>query len=133
MVAIFAGASFWWYNDGDRPLRLVAIADTSNYQNQLDKRYRPFYLAGSSATRERRERLGEGKKLGGNMLAGFDPNTLAEAWGVERETVRRIQENNQGRGLIVRVNEPRRQRRDPATPPISFWESNLFFHEEEER
>lgn len=135
VVAVFAGAAFWWYNDGDKPLRLVAIADTSNYQNQLDRRHRQFYLAGSPATRERRERLGEGRKLGGNMLAGFDPNTLAEAWGVERETVRRIQENNQGRGLIVRVNEPRRQRRGRENSPISFWESNVITGggEEEER
>ncbi|KAH9293677.1 hypothetical protein KI387_041117, partial [Taxus chinensis] len=110
VVAIFAGAAYWWYNDGDTPLRIVAIADSSNHQNQLDRSYRPFYLAGSSATRERRERLGEGERMGGNILAGFDPNILAEAWGVRKETVKDIQENNQRRGLIVRVNEPRGRR-----------------------
>ncbi|KAH9295838.1 hypothetical protein KI387_039426, partial [Taxus chinensis] len=114
VIAIFAGAAYWWYNDGDTPLRIVAIADSSNYQNQLDKRYRPFYLAGSSATRERSEGAREEERIGGNILAGFDPNILAEAWGVRRETVTSIQENNQRRGLIVRVNEPRSTRRGPA-------------------
>ncbi|KAH9295775.1 hypothetical protein KI387_039363, partial [Taxus chinensis] len=43
------------------------------------------------------------------IIEGFDPNILAEAWGVRKETVKDIQENNQRRGLIVRVNEPRRR------------------------
>ncbi|XP_057816629.2 11S globulin seed storage protein Ana o 2.0101-like [Cryptomeria japonica] len=110
VVAIFAGAAYWWFNDGDKPLRIVAIADSSNYQNQLDKTYRPFFLAGSSATRERRERLGEGRNYGGNMLAGFDTNMLAEAFGVRKTTVMNLQENNEGRGPIIRVTEQHRRR-----------------------
>nr|CAA64792.1 legumin [Metasequoia glyptostroboides] len=110
VVAIFAGAAHWWYNDGDKPLRIVAIADSSNYQNQLDKSYRPFFLAGSPATRERREKLGEGRNYGGNMLAGFDANMLAEAFGVSKNTAINLQENNQGRGLHIRVTEQRRRR-----------------------
>ena len=28
VIAIFAGASHWWYNDGNEPLQIVSIADT---------------------------------------------------------------------------------------------------------
>nr|CAA64790.1 legumin [Cryptomeria japonica]prf//2209280A legumin:ISOTYPE=31 [Cryptomeria japonica] len=131
VVAIYAGVAYWWYNDGDTPLRTVAIADASNHQNQLDKRYRPFFLAGSSATRERRERQGEGQRYGGNVLAGFDPNMLAEALGVRRQVVIDIQENNRESGLIVRVNEPLRPRPGRGAP--QFFNTFVEDSEEDER
>ena len=28
VIAIFARASHWWYNDGNEPLQIVSIADT---------------------------------------------------------------------------------------------------------
>nr|CAA64791.1 legumin [Metasequoia glyptostroboides] len=131
VVAIYAGVAYWWYNSGDVPLRTVAIADASNHQNQLDKRYRPFFLAGSPATRERSERRGEEQRYGGNILSGFDSNMLAEALGVRRQVVVDVQENNRESGLIVRLDEPLRPQPGRGAP--------LFFNtfaedsEEDER
>ena len=38
VIAIFAGAAHWWYNDGNEPLQLIAIAHTASPHNQLGRR-----------------------------------------------------------------------------------------------
>ena len=35
VIAIFAGASHWWYNDDNEPLQIVAITETTNPHIQL--------------------------------------------------------------------------------------------------
>ena len=39
----------------------------------------------------------------GNVFSGFDTNILAEAFGVDEETARKLQGEQDERGLIVRV------------------------------
>ncbi|KAL8200004.1 hypothetical protein R6Q57_011343 [Mikania cordata] len=47
ILALPAGAVHWTYNDADKPLVLVALRDTSNVANQLDRNFRKFFLAGN--------------------------------------------------------------------------------------
>nr|AAA68981.1 legumin-like storage protein [Pseudotsuga menziesii] len=112
VIAIFAGAAHWWYNDGNEPLQLIAIAHTASPHNQLGRRsYRPFSLAGpasgSSSRSPREEGEGERRDIGGNILAGFSTRSLAETLGVELETARKLQQNQRSR-LFARVEQGRR-------------------------
>ncbi|KAI3814289.1 hypothetical protein L1987_19040 [Smallanthus sonchifolius] len=47
ILALPAGAVHWTYNDGDTPIVVVALRDTSNVANQLDRNFRKFFLAGN--------------------------------------------------------------------------------------
>lgn len=108
VISMFAGAAYWWYNDGNEPLQIVAIADTSSDQNQLDKRrYRRFPLAGRGSPSPREEGEEEGRGIGGNIFAGFSTRTLAETLGVRLETARKLQRNQRSQ-LFVRVERGRR-------------------------
>nr|CAA77568.1 pine globulin-1 [Pinus strobus] len=114
VIAIFAGAAYWSYNDGNEPLQIVAIADTSNPQNQNRRDYSSFPLAGpasSSGGGGRREEEGEEERgrrgVGNNILAGFNTRTLAQSLDVELETARRLQQNQHSR-FFARVERGRR-------------------------
>eukprot|EP01018_Ginkgo_biloba_P038570 Gb_26731 [translate_table: standard] len=111
VVAIPAGVAYWLYNDGNRSLHIVAIADTSNHQNQLDQTYRPFYLAGSAPSGA--QKAAGATSIGDNILQGFDTDTLAEAMGISQDTARRIQQN-QKKGLIVKVERGLRMPGPPS-------------------
>lgn len=60
-------------------------------------------LAGKLQQGQGRFRRGEEEVTGNNILSGFDTELLAEAIGVSRETVRKLQSRNDERGHIVRV------------------------------
>ncbi|KAG6738276.1 hypothetical protein POTOM_057885 [Populus tomentosa] len=47
VVALPSGVADWFYNNGDSPLVLVQLLDTSNPANQLDQDFRNFFLAGN--------------------------------------------------------------------------------------
>ncbi|XP_076932114.1 11S globulin subunit beta-like [Bidens hawaiensis] len=47
VLALPAGVVHWTYNDGDTPIVIVALRDTSNVANQLDREFRKFFLAGN--------------------------------------------------------------------------------------
>ncbi|XP_074567337.1 cocosin 1-like [Curcuma longa] len=104
IIAVPAGVAHWCYNNGEVPLVTITISDVSSGANQLDNLHREFLLAG----RERRaeqgaqmERAEERKGL--NLLSGFDVDFLAEALGVDREVVKKIQNPEDKRGEIVHV------------------------------
>ncbi|XP_020081944.1 glutelin type-A 1-like [Ananas comosus] len=111
IIALPAGVANWCYNDGDTPVVAITVFDTSNSANQLDPRRREFLLAGSHRSSERKqESFGqqtyEGQyeeQTGVNILSGFNPDLLAEAFGVNREVARRLQSQDDRRGEIVRV------------------------------
>ncbi|KAI8523047.1 hypothetical protein RHMOL_Rhmol13G0044000 [Rhododendron molle] len=48
-------------------------------------------------------RRGQEQHNAGNVFSGFDTEVLAESFGVDRETARRLQEQDDQRGHIVRV------------------------------
>eukprot|EP00253_Pinus_taeda_P031792 PITA_31792 len=114
VIAIFAGAAYWCYNDGNEPLQIVAIADVSNPQNQGRRSYRPHPLAGQGSSsgrgrhhEEEGEEEGRGRESGGNVFAGFSTRSLAETLGVNDETARRLQQNQRSR-RFARVERGRR-------------------------
>ncbi|OAY67387.1 Glutelin type-A 1 [Ananas comosus] len=110
IIALPAGVVNWCYNDGDTPVIAITVFDTSNSANQLDPHRREFLLAGSYQSR-RGQQAYEGQSrewqfeehTGANILSGFSPDWLAEAFGVNREVARKLQSQDDRRGEIVRV------------------------------
>ncbi|KAL9255925.1 13S globulin seed storage protein-like protein [Drosera capensis] len=106
VLALPAGVTKWVYNDGDSRAIAITVFDTSNFQNQLDENLRLFLLAGSRQMQEiRGERREAARHLeeGRNIFSGFDQELLAEALGVNVETVNKLQGQNDQRGNIVFV------------------------------
>ncbi|OVA02398.1 11-S seed storage protein [Macleaya cordata] len=109
IAALPTGIPHWFYNEGETPLVLVTLLDTSNNANQLDRRPRRFYLAGNPQQQGQRQssyqhsRQTEEERSGNNIFSGFDVEMLAEAFGVSTETARNLQSRNDNRGNIVRV------------------------------
>ncbi|WP_272570411.1 cupin domain-containing protein, partial [Providencia sp. PROV255] len=124
-----AGTSKWLYNDGEETLTYVSLFDTSNYQNQLDDNLRNFFLAGNPQEgrdqgrhhdrhheserhghQSRHESDGHGRRSRGshenegqNIFSGLNGDILAEVYQVDRETINKLQGQNDDRGAIVRV------------------------------
>ncbi|KAL9240308.1 hypothetical protein vseg_014544 [Gypsophila vaccaria] len=120
IIALPAGVSKWVYNDGQERLTLVSLYDTNNFQNQLDENLKAFFLAGNPQARggeqgRHQEQMrpresrrhgkhgGQEEDLGQNIFSGFDDELLAEAFGVDQETIRSLKGQNDNRGAIVRV------------------------------
>ncbi|CAN0904688.1 Legumin B [Linum grandiflorum] len=123
VIALPAGVADWFYNDAQTPLVLVQLLDTSNPANQLDQNFRKFFLAGNpqqqiqgqrgqqqmegqrASTRRGTgsSRLQEGRS--GNIFQGFDEQFIAESFNVDTDLARRIKNENDNRGIIVRVEE----------------------------
>ncbi|KAL6978681.1 hypothetical protein U1Q18_020346 [Sarracenia purpurea var. burkii] len=109
IIALPAGVAHWSYNDGDQDVITVKIEDTGNNQNQLDNNPRQFFLAGNPQEGQRQERELYGRRRGeqhnaGNVFSGFDTEVLAEAFGVDIETARKLQGEDDRRGHIIRVD-----------------------------
>ncbi|KAF8038248.1 hypothetical protein BT93_B0946 [Corymbia citriodora subsp. variegata] len=85
VIALPTGVAQWAYNDGNRP-----ILDVTNNENQLD--LNPRYEQG-----------GQQKGQCNNIFCGFDARFLAEAFNVDMETARRLQNENDNRNNIVKV------------------------------
>ncbi|KAI3886061.1 hypothetical protein MKX03_003642 [Papaver bracteatum] len=116
IVALPTGVAHWCYNEGETPLVMVVVHDTSNNANQLDRNLRKFQLAGSQQSQtgsayqqqqqqQQQQRRGQQEIPTNNIFNGFDVETLAEAFGVSTETARRLQGQNDQRGNIVFVQE----------------------------
>ncbi|KAJ3671149.1 hypothetical protein LUZ60_008575 [Juncus effusus] len=99
IIAVPAGVTHWFYNDGDVPLVAITVFDIANSANQLEPRRREFFLAG----RHQSGAQTSVEQQSGNILNGFDTQLLAEALGVNQELVRRLQSQNDQRGEIVHV------------------------------
>ncbi|CAI0558948.1 unnamed protein product [Linum tenue] len=103
IIAIPAGVADWFYNDGQSPLVLVQIMDTSNFANQLDQNFRKFFLAGNPQREIQGQRGQPSRHL--NIFQAFDEQFLAEAFNIDTDLARRIKNENDNRGIIVRVEE----------------------------
>ncbi|KAF7154727.1 hypothetical protein RHSIM_Rhsim01G0263200 [Rhododendron simsii] len=112
VIALPAGVAHWCYNDGDSELVVVIMEDLGNHQNQLDNNPRKFFLAGNPQQQGQgqqqhqresyRHRQGQEQNFG-NVFSGFDTEVLAEAFGVDRETARKLQGQDDNRGHIIKV------------------------------
>lgn len=114
IVATPAGVAHWFYNDGQKPLVMVTVHHMSNDENQLDETRREFFLAGNPQQQQQQGRQQEGQQSKGsqqeqqsqnsiNIFQAFDDQILAQAFGVRRETVRKLKSENDNRGNIVLV------------------------------
>ncbi|KAL5561905.1 hypothetical protein UlMin_031652 [Ulmus minor] len=135
IVALPAGVAYWSYNNGNEPLVVVTLLDVNNNENQLDQNPRRFYLAGNPQEEfnvERQHRIlfkrGE-QSEGNNVFSGFNDNFLQEAFQVNAETARKIQNRNDNRGAIIRVEG----QLDFVGPPRSQQEREREERREEDR
>ncbi|TVU18367.1 hypothetical protein EJB05_34458, partial [Eragrostis curvula] len=95
VVAMPAGAQRWMYNDGDQTVVAVYVFDISNSFNQLQPWPRKFMLAGSF--QKDQDHYSE------TIFKGFSVEMLSETLGVSADVARKLQNQNDGRGEIVRV------------------------------
>ncbi|KAJ8547228.1 hypothetical protein K7X08_010814 [Anisodus acutangulus] len=120
VLALPAGVSFWMYNDAEEPIVTVSLLDTSNHANQLDLSFRSFFLAGNpqrgvqqqfvgrqQETTMQARRSEQERSTGDNIFNGFDTQLLSEAFNVDVETIRKLQGQNEERGVIVKAEELR--------------------------
>ncbi|CAI5944752.1 unnamed protein product [Closterium sp. NIES-64] len=70
------GWARWVWNNGQQPLRMVTLADTS--KGPCPCRYTPFHLMGAQ------------KEGFGGVLHGFSKDLLAHAWDVEEKDVQQL-------------------------------------------
>ncbi|KAL5724937.1 hypothetical protein ACHQM5_008138 [Ranunculus cassubicifolius] len=109
MVAVPVGVPNWFYNDGETPLVMVTLLDTSNNENQLDNNRREFYLGGNPQEQRQEARAQitrsqqQQQQESNNIFNGLDEQMLAEVFGVSTETARKLRGENDRRGNIVRV------------------------------
>ncbi|KAL3849963.1 hypothetical protein ACJIZ3_011845 [Penstemon smallii] len=100
IIAIPAGAAHWCYNDGHEELVAVSINDLNHQSNQLDQKFRAFYLAGGVP----KSAQGEQNPFQ-NIIRAFDSQLLAEAYNVPEEIVKKMQGVEEERGLSIIVRE----------------------------
>ncbi|XP_034894013.1 legumin B-like [Populus alba] len=123
VVALPSGVADWFYNNGDSPLVLVQLLDTSNPANQLDQDFREFFLAGNPPQESQSQRSSyqrgqyegqhgrqyedesrrEQQERSRNVFSGFNEQILAEAFNIDTKLARRMQNENDNRGIIVRT------------------------------
>ncbi|XP_028758363.1 11S globulin [Neltuma alba] len=102
IIAIPAGIGYWFYNNGNTPLVVVILMDTSNADNQLDGKPRRFYLAGNPEDEHGEETDGES---GRNLFSRIHEQLLSEIYGVSVETVRKMKGADDTRKNIVLAKE----------------------------
>ncbi|RZC67973.1 hypothetical protein C5167_011656 [Papaver somniferum] len=106
IVALPAGVAHWCYNDGNEELVAVSVTDLNNNANQLEQKFRSFYLAGGQTQRSSLQgsprQQQQQRETFQNVFRAFDENLMAEAFNIPVEVVRRMQQEDE-RGLIVRV------------------------------
>ncbi|XP_073026936.1 11S globulin seed storage protein 2-like [Primulina eburnea] len=105
IVAIPAGAVHWCYNAGKEDLVAISINDLNHQANQLDQKFRAFYLAGGVPKKGQQEGGRFEEETFHNVLKEFDTNLLAEAFDMPEEIVRQMQKGGEERGLSVIAQE----------------------------
>ncbi|ESQ36545.1 hypothetical protein EUTSA_v10009863mg [Eutrema salsugineum] len=103
VFALVAGVSQWWYNRGNSDVVIVIVLDVTNRENQLDQVPRMFQIAGSRTQEEEQPLTWP---TGNNAFSGFDPNIIAEAFKIDIETAKELQNQKDNRGNIVRAKGP---------------------------
>ncbi|XP_077226777.1 cocosin 1-like [Tasmannia lanceolata] len=121
ILAFPAGVSHWCYNDGEEPVVVVVVHDTSSNANQLDQNLRRFQLAGNEryqsekSQQYKREPSRRESSGNDNILSGLDEQTISEAFDVPLDTARKLQNRDDKRGNIVRVENGLRVARPPRS------------------
>ncbi|PHT44484.1 hypothetical protein CQW23_13642 [Capsicum baccatum] len=105
IMAFPAGTAHWVYNEGNEELVLVFLEDASNNANQLDQVAWRIFIAGKPHRALQHQGRQYGGRSYGNVFSGFDIEILSEAFGVCRETARKLQGQDDMRGHIISVQE----------------------------
>ncbi|XP_047976489.1 11S globulin seed storage protein 2-like [Salvia hispanica] len=102
VIALPPGAVHWCHNDGSEDLIAISVNDLNHQSNQLDHKFRSFYLAGSEPQASKSE------KTFHNIFQAFDAELMAEAFNVSPDLIRRMQATEEERGLSVMARESMR-------------------------
>ncbi|CAI9091481.1 OLC1v1026521C2 [Oldenlandia corymbosa var. corymbosa] len=111
VIALPTGVAHWCHNEGNQDLVLVVVHHTANLENQLDENLRRFFIAGNPQQQQRQgtyqgqQQPGQQRHQGVNIFQAFDAQILAQAFQVDQETVRKLQNENDNRGSIIRVRD----------------------------
>uniref|UniRef100_A0A0D9VE70 Cupin type-1 domain-containing protein n=1 Tax=Leersia perrieri TaxID=77586 RepID=A0A0D9VE70_9ORYZ len=103
VVALPSGVPHWFYNEGDTPVIALFVFDVNNNANQLEPRQKVFLLAGNNVKEQQVSSPSIKQHLRQNIFNGFGTELLSEALGINIETARRLQSQNDRRGDIIRV------------------------------
>uniref|UniRef100_A0A0D9VE98 RING-type domain-containing protein n=1 Tax=Leersia perrieri TaxID=77586 RepID=A0A0D9VE98_9ORYZ len=103
VVALPAGVAHWFYNGGDTQVVVVYVYDIKNFANQLEPRQKEFLLAGNNQRGQQTFEQSYLQHSEQNIFNGFNVEVLGEAIGINTETTRRLQSQNDQRGEIIRV------------------------------
>ncbi|KAL8547995.1 hypothetical protein ACS0TY_007331 [Phlomoides rotata] len=102
VVAIPPGVVHWFYNDGNEELVSVSINDLNHQSNQLDQKFRAFFLAGGVPRKQQ-----QGEQTFVNVFDSLDARLMAEAYNIPEDIIRKMQKGRaEERGLSVIVREP---------------------------
>ncbi|KAL3520981.1 hypothetical protein ACH5RR_019130 [Cinchona calisaya] len=138
VIALPVGVAHWAYNEGNEDVVLVVIHDISNFENQLDPNLRRFFLAGNPQQQQQQEgswQAGQQQQQqqhqlhqGYNIFRAFDVQILSWAFGINQETAKKLQNENDWRGNIVRVKNKLRLLRPSGQEEQeqTGWSSNGF-------
>ncbi|OMP09018.1 11-S seed storage protein, plant [Corchorus olitorius] len=112
VIVLPAGVPHWFYNDANQPFVTVTFLHLGNIVNQLDRNPRKFYLAGNPEEEQKKLQRLQQQKQGTesepqqhnectNSLC-FKPEYLAQAFNVDEDVIRKLQEQGKS-GTIIRV------------------------------
>ncbi|EFJ07505.1 hypothetical protein SELMODRAFT_2058, partial [Selaginella moellendorffii] len=88
VVAVPQGVVVWWYNDQDRDLEIVGLADRREDQRREDQRR-------EDQRGERSEQSGYGA-----VIHGFSTEVLSRAWQMDKSTVKELLQSQSEMGII---------------------------------
>ncbi|MCO5561253.1 hypothetical protein L7F22_014874 [Adiantum nelumboides] len=99
VIAVPRGMPMWIYNDGEEPCTFLTFANIRSPMMHGRHKYEAFHLSGAQSE----------NRMGG-ILHGFSKEVLTEAMDVDKQTARRLVENQDG-VAIVKISREQRQRR----------------------
>ncbi|MED6206182.1 hypothetical protein PIB30_024477 [Stylosanthes scabra] len=97
VIVVPTGSAQWIYNNGETDMVIFSVIDSANENNQLDLKFRKFFLGGKPQEEEDGE--------GGNMFSGLGLKTVAESLDIDRGIAGKVQGLDDGRGSIIIVED----------------------------
>lgn len=107
MLVFHAGVTHWLYNNGDQDVKIVVMFDTTNSANQLDSIPQRFYVLGNPQGQHQgqQEQPLLQQFQGDNILKGFDAESVAAAFKVNRDLGSKLRGENVKEGHIITVEK----------------------------
>ncbi|KAK1377109.1 Cocosin 1 [Heracleum sosnowskyi] len=120
LLVIPTGVAHWMYNNGDQDLQVVVMFDTTNRANQLDNIPQRFFILGNPQGKQQGQQEQQliQQFQGDSILKGFDAETLAQAFKMNRDMGSKLKGKNVKEGHIItvekelQVERPERQQQE---------------------